>query len=136
MAVPGGGIIMLQCNIRATAGWIVEYSALRPGIAHLVPRARLRHHGFRCSILIEDPQKERNMSQEKNQGELSDQQLDNVSGGQEIRKMEKIVVTAKRSDANPQQVVKMEKVVVTATRDSKEPADLGGAQIAQVDSKK
>ena len=35
-----------------------------------------------------------------NPGELSDQQLDDVSGGQEVVKMEKIVVTAKRSDAN------------------------------------
>ena len=29
-------------------------------------------------------------------GELSDQQLEGVAGGQEVRKMEKIVVTAKR----------------------------------------
>jgi hypothetical protein len=71
-----------------------------------------------------------------NKGELSDQQLDSVSGGQEIRKMEKIVVTAKRSDVNPQQVVKMEKVVVTARRDQKEPQDIGGAQIAQADTSK
>ena len=56
-------------------------------------------------------------SNQKNPGELSDQQLDDVSGGQEILKMEKIVVTAKRSDANPQQVVKMDKVVVTARRE-------------------
>jgi hypothetical protein len=69
----------------------------------------------------------------KNEGELSDQQLDNVAGGQEVHKMEKIVVTAKRSDVNPQQVVKMDKVVVTARRDTKEPADIGGAQIAQAD---
>ena len=75
-------------------------------------------------------------TKQKNQGELSDQQLDGVAGGQEIRKMEKIVVTAKRSDANPQQVVKMEKVVVTARRDTKEPADLAGAQVAQAEPSK
>ncbi len=75
-------------------------------------------------------------SNQKNPGELSDEQLDDVSGGQEIRKMEKIVVTAKRSDANPQQVVKLDKVVVTARREGTEPADLGGAKIAQVDTNK
>lgn len=75
-------------------------------------------------------------TKQKNPGELSDQQLDDVSGGQQVVKMEKIVVTAKRSDANPPQVVKMDKVVVTARRDTKEPADLAGAQIAQADTKK
>ena len=74
-------------------------------------------------------------SKQKNPGELSDQQLDDVSGGQQVVKMDKITVTAKRSDASPQQVVKMDKVVVTARRD-KEPADLAGAQIAQADVKK
>ena len=34
-------------------------------------------------------------------GELSDQQLDRVAGGQEVRKMETIVVTAKRPAAQP-----------------------------------
>ena len=52
-------------------------------------------------------------------GELSDQQLDKVAGGQEVRKMETIVVTAKREQ--PQQVVKMETIVVTAKRE-KDPA--------------
>ena len=75
-------------------------------------------------------------SKEQKPGELSDQQLDNVSGGQEVHKMEKIVVTAKRSDVNPQQVVKMDKIVVSARRDEKDPASIGGAQIAQVDTKK
>lgn len=75
-------------------------------------------------------------TQQKNPGELSDQQLDDVAGGQQVVKMEKIVVTAKRSDANPQQVVKMDKVVVTARRDSKEPADIAGAQIAQAETGK
>jgi hypothetical protein len=75
-------------------------------------------------------------TKQTNPGELSDQQLDDVSGGQQVVKMEKIVVTAKRSDANPPQVVKMEKVVVTARRETKEPADLAGSQIAQADTKK
>jgi hypothetical protein len=75
-------------------------------------------------------------TKQTNPGELSDQQLDDVSGGQQVVKMEKIVVTAKRSDANPQQVVKMDKVVVTARRETKEPADISGAQIAQADTKK
>lgn len=63
------------------------------------------------------------MSKEKkpvsNAGELSDQQLDKVAGGQEVRKMETIVVTAKREPAAPQ-VVKMGQIVVTAKRE-KEP---------------
>ncbi|QJR14052.1 hypothetical protein [Usitatibacter palustris] len=65
--------------------------------------------------------------QAANQGELSDSQLDNVAGGQEVRKLEKITVTAKRSDAEP--VVKLEKVVVTAKR---EDIDGSGATIAAV----
>jgi hypothetical protein len=64
--------------------------------------------------------------QAANQGELSDTQLDNVAGGQEVRKLEKITVTAKRSDAEP--VVKLEKVVVTAKRDDVD----GAATIAAV----
>ena len=69
-------------------------------------------------------------TKQNNNGELSDQQLDDVSGGQQVVKMEKIVVTAKRETAAPQQVVKMDKVVVTARRDTKEPNDLSGVQIA------
>lgn len=72
-------------------------------------------------------------TKQRNDGELSDQQLDDVSGGQQVVKMEKITVTAKRSDANPQQVVKLDKVVVTARRE-KDPADLAGTQIAQADT--
>ena len=77
-------------------------------------------------------------SKDKKPGELSDQQLDGVSGGQEIHKMDKITVTAKRSDLNaqPQQVVKMDKIVVTARREDKEPASLAGSQVAQADTKK
>lgn len=48
--------------------------------------------------------------------ELSEQQLDGVAGGQEVRKMDKITVTAKRP--GPQQdVVKLDKIVVSAKRE-------------------
>ena len=50
------------------------------------------------------------------EGELSDQQLDSVSGGQQVVKLEKITVTAKREQ--PSQVVKLDKVTVTAKRDA------------------
>ena len=49
-------------------------------------------------------------------GELSDEQLDGVSGGQEVKKLGTIVVEAKRLPAEPQ-VVKMETIVVTASRE-------------------
>ena len=61
----------------------------------------------------------------KNEGELSEQQLEKIAGGQEVRKMETIVVTAQREQP---QVVKMGQIVVTAKRD-KEPA----TQVAAVD---
>ncbi|MGE0355405.1 MAG: hypothetical protein AB7P08_00685 [Burkholderiales bacterium] len=61
------------------------------------------------------------------EGELSEQQLDSVSGGQQIVKLEKITVTAKREQ--PQQVVKLDKVTVTAKR---EPP-LSGTQIASAE---
>jgi hypothetical protein len=64
-------------------------------------------------------------------GELSEQQLDKVAGGQEVRKMETIVVTAKRPQPD-QKVVKMDTIVVTAQRDK---PDLAGSKLAQVDSK-
>ena len=64
-------------------------------------------------------------------GELSDQQLDKVAGGQEVRKMETIVVTAKRPQPD-QKVVKMETIVVTAQR---EKGDIAGTKLAQADSK-
>ena len=48
---------------------------------------------------------------------VSGQQLDKVAGGQEVRKMETIVVTAKRLPPE-QKVVKMETIVVTAQRRS------------------
>lgn len=63
------------------------------------------------------------------EGEISEQQLDNVSGGQEVVKLGKITVTAKREQ--PQQIVKLDKVVVTAKR---EPP-LAGSQIASATTK-
>ena len=54
----------------------------------------------------------------KNDGELSEQQLEKIAGGQEVRKMETIVVTAQREQP---QVVKMGQIVVNAKRE-KEPA--------------
>ncbi len=65
-------------------------------------------------------------------GELSEQQLDRVSGGQEVRKMGTIVVTAKRP-AEQSKVVKMETIVVTAQR---EKPDLAGTQLAAADPPK
>jgi hypothetical protein len=66
-------------------------------------------------------------------GELSEQQLDRISGGQEeVRKMGTIVVTAKRPAAEPK-VVKMETIVVTAKR---EKPDLAGTQLASADPPK
>jgi hypothetical protein len=67
----------------------------------------------------------------KQDGELSEQQLDKVAGGQEVRKMETIIVTAKR-ETPQQKVVKMETIVVTAQRDK---PDLAGARLAQADTK-
>ncbi|HET7731012.1 MAG TPA: hypothetical protein VFK48_13360 [Usitatibacter sp.] len=65
-------------------------------------------------------------------GELSEQQLDGVSGGQEVRKMETIVVTAKRLPPEPK-VVKMETITVTAQRDK---PDASSTRIAGVTPKK
>lgn len=61
-------------------------------------------------------------------GELSEQQLDRISGGQEVRKMGTIVVTAKREQPDPK-VVKMETIVVTAER---EKHDAAGTRLAAV----
>lgn len=52
----------------------------------------------------------------KAEGELSEEQLDGVSGGQEVKKMGRIVVEAKRLPPEPQ-VVKMETIHVTAQRE-------------------
>ena len=67
----------------------------------------------------------------KQDGELSEQQLDKVAGGQEVRKMGTIVVEAKRLPPE-QKVVKMETIVVTAARDK---PDLAGTRLAQADAK-
>ena len=71
---------------------------------------------------------------DKQQGELSEEQLEGVSGGQEVRKMETIVVTAKRLPPE-QKVVKMETITVSASR---EKPDVGGTgvQTASVQKKK
>ena len=61
------------------------------------------------------------------EGEISEQQLDNVSGGQEVVKLGKITVTAKREQ--PLQVAKLDKVTVTGKRES----PLAGAQIASAE---
>jgi len=68
---------------------------------------------------------------DKDQGELSDQQLDRVSGGTEVRKMGTIVVEARRQPEP--KVVKMETIVVTAKR---EKHDAGGTQVAGVTGSK
>ena len=62
------------------------------------------------------------------EGELSEQQLDSVAGGQQVVKLEKITVTAKREQ--PQQMVKLDKMTVTAKRES----PLAGTQIASLDT--
>ena len=74
---------------------------------------------------------------QQNDGELSDQQLEDVAGGQDVVKMEKIVVTAKKPanfvaaapEATP---VKMETIQVTAKR---ERPDAAGTRLAAVDSR-
>ena len=72
-------------------------------------------------------------SKDKNPaGELSEEQLDGVSGGQEVKKMGTIVVEAKRLPPQPQ-VVKMETIVVTASRDK---PDTAGVRVAAVTPKK
>ena len=70
----------------------------------------------------------------KQEGELSEDQLDGVAGGQEVRKMGTIVVEAKRLPPEPK-VVKMETITVTASRDK--PDTVGASvQTASVQKKK
>ena len=64
----------------------------------------------------------------KQEGELSEQQLDGVAGGQEVKKMGTIVVEAKRLPPE-QKIVKMETITVTASR---EKPDVAGTKIASV----
>ncbi len=70
----------------------------------------------------------------RQQGELSEEQLEGVAGGQEVKKMGTIVVNAKRLPPEPK-VVKMETITVVASRDK---PDVGGAglQTASVQKKK
>jgi hypothetical protein len=67
----------------------------------------------------------------KQDGELSEQQLDRISGGQDVVKMGTIVVEAKRVAPEPK-VVKMETITVTAKREKHDPA---GTQVAAVSTK-
>ena len=66
---------------------------------------------------------------QKTEGELTDKQLDGIAGGQEVKKMGTIVVTAKREQPASDKVVKMEKIVVTAKREQ-DPA----TQVASADT--
>lgn len=69
----------------------------------------------------------------KQEGELSEQQLDGISGGQEIRKMDTVYVTAVRPKQQAQlEVRKLDTLVVTAKR---EKPDAAGTRLAAVDSK-
>jgi hypothetical protein len=71
------------------------------------------------------------MANKRHEGELSEQQLDGIAGGQQqqVVKMGTIVVEGKRIKPEPKpQVVKMETIVVTAQR---EKPDLAGTKIAQ-----
>ena len=75
---------------------------------------------------------------QQNEGELSDQQLDDVAGGQDVVKMEKITVTAKKpanfvAAAPEPDVVKMETIQVSAKR---ERPDAAGTRLAAVDARK
>jgi hypothetical protein len=56
-----------------------------------------------------------NKDQVKQDGEISEQQLDSVSGGQQVVKMEKITITATRLPA--QQAAAPAKPVVTAQKE-------------------
>ena len=73
-------------------------------------------------------------NKDKQQGELSEEQLEGVSGGQEVKKMGTIVVEAKRLPPESK-VVKMETITVTASRD-KPDAGGAGVQTAAVTKKK
>ena len=60
----------------------------------------------------------------QSEGELSEQQLDSVSGGQQVVKLEKITVTAKREQ--PQQIVKLDTVTVSGRREHTQIASAEG----------
>jgi hypothetical protein len=65
------------------------------------------------------------------EGELTDKQLDGIAGGQEVKKMGTIVVTAKREQPANDQVVKMEKITVTAKRDKDAATQVASADTGQ-----
>jgi hypothetical protein len=71
------------------------------------------------------------MSKQKDQkpvakdGELSEQQLDKIAGGQEVRKMETLVVSAKREKP---EVVKMGRIEVSAKRDKESSTQVASAE--------
>jgi hypothetical protein len=65
------------------------------------------------------------------EGELTDKQLDGIAGGQEVKKMGTIVVTAKREQPANDQVVKMEKITVTAKRDKDAATQVAAADTGQ-----
>ena len=73
-------------------------------------------------------------NKDKQQGELSEEQLEGVAGGQEVKKMGTIVVEAKRLPAESK-VVKMETITVVASRDKPDVAG-AGIQTASIQKKK
>jgi hypothetical protein len=73
-------------------------------------------------------------NKEKQTGELSEEQLEGVAGGQEVKKMGTIVVEAKRLPPEPK-VVKMETITVVASRDKPDTGGTG-VQTAGVTKKK
>ena len=72
-------------------------------------------------------------NKDKQQGELTEEQLEGVAGGQEVKKMGTIVVEAKRLPPEAQ-VVKMETITVTASRER--PDANASVQTAGVTKKK
>ena len=97
-----------------------------------MPKIRQKGMGTRAILASQVNQLEGFMTtkeKSRHDGELSEQQLDKVAGGQEVRKMGTIEVTAKRE---PQKVVKMDTIVVTAQRDK---PDIAGTKLAQADVK-
>ena len=72
-------------------------------------------------------------NQDKKQGELTEEQLEGVAGGQEVKKMGTIVVEAKRLPAESN-VLKMETITVCAAREK--PEVNASVQTAGVQKKK
>ena len=72
-------------------------------------------------------------NKDKKQGELTEEQLEGVAGGQEVKKMGTIVVEAKRLPAESK-VVKMETITVSAAREK--PEVNASVQTAGVQKKK